>query len=85
MFQVKGLEKIQFHEARLQDVSTSLSTGVNVTGNVCSKASPEEEAHVLRVERALIRTSLLSEPVLLKMPGFQSYNSPVDMHSITHK
>ena len=42
MFQVKGLEKTQFHEAGLQKVSTSLSIGINVTGNVCSEASPEE-------------------------------------------
>ena len=45
-FHVKGLEKMQFHEDRLQDVSTSLLTGVNVTGNVCRESSPEEEAHV---------------------------------------
>ena len=46
MFQVKGLEKTQFHEAGSQDVLTSLLTGVNITGNVCSEASPEEETHV---------------------------------------
>ena len=31
---------------RLQELSTSPLTGVSVTGNVCSVASPEEEAHV---------------------------------------
>ena len=36
----------QFHKARLQDRLTLLSTGVNITGNVCSETSPEEEAHV---------------------------------------
>ena len=30
------------HKAGLQKVSTSLLTGINITGNVCSKASPEE-------------------------------------------
>ena len=43
---MKGLEKTQFQEAWLQEVSTSLSTSVNIAGNVCSEASPEEAAHV---------------------------------------
>ena len=38
----EGLEKNLFHEAGLQEVSTSLSTGINITGNICSEASPEE-------------------------------------------
>ena len=46
MFQVKGLKKTQFHEAGLQKVPASFSTGINVTGNVCSELSPEEEAHI---------------------------------------
>ena len=41
-----GLEKTQFHEARLQGVSTLLLTSVTVTVNVCSEASPEEEGHI---------------------------------------
>ena len=46
MFQVKDFEKTQFHELGLQELSTLLSTGVNVTGNVCSKTNAEEKAHV---------------------------------------
>ena len=30
MFQVKGLKKTPFHEARLQEVSTSLLTGITL-------------------------------------------------------
>ena len=35
-------ERPQFHEAGLQEVLTSLSTGVTITVNICSEASPEE-------------------------------------------
>ena len=47
MFPVKDLEKTQpAVSQRLQERSTLFLIGVSVTGNVCSKASPEEEAHV---------------------------------------
>ena len=46
MFELKGLEKTQFYEAGLQEVSSSLLTDINVTGNFYRKASSEEEAHV---------------------------------------
>ena len=36
-FQVKGIEKTQFHESGLQEESTSLSTGINITGNAAAK------------------------------------------------
>ena len=45
----EGLEKARFtvmELGRLQEVSNSLSTGINVTGNTCSEASPEEQACV---------------------------------------
>ena len=40
-FQCKP-QKDSFHEAELQEDSTSLSTGINITGNVCNEDSPEE-------------------------------------------
>ena len=46
VFQVNGLEKTQFHKAGLQEVSSPLSTDINITGNFYRKARPEEEAHV---------------------------------------
>ena len=82
LFQVKGLEKSQFHKARLQDVSTLLSTGINITGNVCSEAyKSRRRSTSLRVERALIRTSF--KFILSKKPSFHNYNSPVDTRLIT--
>ena len=41
-FQVKGLMKTQFHEAGLQKVSTSLSTGIDIAGNAFNEESLEE-------------------------------------------
>ena len=31
-----------FHEAELQEDSTLLSTGINITGKVCNEDNPEE-------------------------------------------
>ena len=67
MFQVKDLEKTQFHE-----LSALLLTSVNVTGNVCSKASPEgkacvQESRVLQSERS--KLSVLSKET--KFPELQ--------------
>ena len=45
MSQVKGLEKTRGRVAGCIDLAFA-GTGVNITGNVCSEASQEEEAHV---------------------------------------
>ena len=39
-------EKTQFYDTELQEVSSSLLTGISGTENVYSEASPEEEAYV---------------------------------------
>ena len=45
-FMWKTLRRLSFTNWRLQELSTSLSTGVIDTENVCSKANPEEKACV---------------------------------------
>ena len=39
-------EKTQFYDTELQEVSSSLLTGISITENVYSEANPEEEAYV---------------------------------------
>ena len=53
----------------LQELSTLLSTGVNVTRNVCSKASPEEK-HVFK-SRACFNQNRTSCQYCPKKPSFQ--------------
>ena len=53
----------------LEELSTLLSTGVNVTGNVCSKASPEEK-HVCK-SQACFNQNRTSCQYCPKKPSFQ--------------
>ena len=77
-----GLEKTRFtYEAGLQEVSTLLSTGINVSEKVYNEASPEES--VRTYESSELRLEKVGEAIPSKKPSFLSYNSPVDTHSIT--
>ena len=73
---VKDLEKTQpAVSQRLQKRSILLSICVNVTGNVCSKASPEEEARIqessmLQLEQVV---SIVREAKLPELQYFCGY------------
>ena len=76
----------------LQELSTSLSASVNITGNVCSKASPEEKAHVQELSQAcfdqngISQLSVLSEeakfPELHYSCGY-ALNNNKEIHIVT--
>ena len=65
----------------MQELSTLLLTGVNVTGNICSKASLEEK-QVLKSQVCFDQNRTNCQ-YCLKKPSFQSYNTLMDTSSIT--
>ena len=83
VFQVKGLEKTKFHKAGLQEVSSSLLTDINITGNFYRKARPEEEAHVEELSTLGLCTVQADTVRFWSQFPRVTYNSPVNTWLIT--
>ena len=60
----------------LQELLTSLLTGINITGNVCSNTSPEEKTHVQ--ESSVLQSEWNEFSVLSEEARFPGYSTPVD-------